>query len=297
MTGRMLRDGWGSGRGIRTQWLVRPTEPGRKAVDIWPSLFAEIEERWAARFGERKLESLRQALWEVVQQVDLELPHALPMHLIGAYSYPKLRTPRTGADHLPVLLSQLLLAFTIEFDRESPVPLRLCANTIRVLGQTPVPLNEIPRLTGASPEKSDIGWQARPYVAVESDPGARRGKVARLTPLGLRAQRTYHELERQIEDRWRASFGEERIRNLCERLESLFVARRAGELLVAQGLLPPAETVRAGKNVPALGRRDVGAAARQRMRDMVAQTKMFIRDPVNALPHYPLWDMNRGFGP
>jgi hypothetical protein len=46
-----------------------------------------------------------------------------------------------------------------------------------------------------------------------------------------------------------------------------------------------------------LGRRDVGAAALQRMRDLVAQTEMFIRDPVGTLPHYPAWDMNRGFGP
>jgi len=23
----------------------------------------------------------------------------------------------------------------------------------------------------------------------------------------------------------------------------------------------------------------------------------FVRDPAGTLPHYPLWDMNRGFGP
>jgi len=34
-----------------------------------------------------------------------------------------------------------------------------------------------------------------------------------------------------------------------------------------------------------------------RMRDLVAQTEEFMRDPAAALPHYPLWDMNRGFGP
>jgi hypothetical protein len=33
------------------------------------------------------------------------------------------------------------------------------------------------------------------------------------------------------------------------------------------------------------------------LRDRVAQTALFLRDPVGALPHYPLWDMNRGFGP
>jgi mono/diheme cytochrome c family protein len=32
------------------------------------------------------------------------------------------------------------------------------------------------------------------------------------------------------------------------------------------------------------------------MRDLVAQTKAFVRDPAGTLPHYPLRDMNRGFG-
>jgi hypothetical protein len=33
------------------------------------------------------------------------------------------------------------------------------------------------------------------------------------------------------------------------------------------------------------------------MRDLVNQTEAFVRDPLGTLPHYPLWDMNRGFGP
>jgi hypothetical protein len=299
LSGRMLRDGWGSGRGIRAEWLVHLTEKARKAVEIWPPLFGDIEQRWEARFGEQQVESLRQALLDVVQQLELDLPQALPGH--GAwnidYAYPKLETPRTQVDSLPALLSQLLLAFTIEFDRESRVPLWLCANTLRVLGQKPVPLSAIPRLTGGSPESTDIGWQAKPFVSVERDPAARRGQVARLTPRGLKVQRSYHELARKIEDRWQVRFGEKRIRSVHDCLESLLGARRAGRLLLGDGFVPAPGTVRAGQQAPALGRRDVGTAARQRMRDLAAQTEMFIRDPVNALPHYPLWDMNRGFGP
>lgn len=297
-SGRMLRDGWGSGRGIRSQWLVRLTEKGGKAVEIWPSLLSEIEQRWEARFGKRQLESLRQALRGALQQVDLDLPQALPVRWNADNSHPKLSTLRNGGDFLPVLLAQLLLAFTIEFDRESRVPLGLCANTLRVLGQTPVPLSEIPRLTGTSPENSDIGWQAKPFVAIEPDPAARRGKVARLTPLGLKVQQKYHRLVREIEARWEARFGGENIRGIRDCLESLFAARSVeGRPLLGEGMVPAEGTVRAGEQAPALGRRDVGSAARQRMRDLVAQTEMFARDPANALPHYPMWDMNRGFGP
>jgi hypothetical protein len=74
-------------------------------------------------------------------------------------------------------------------------------------------------------------------------------------------------------------------------------ARRDDRLLLSEGLIPAEGTMRAGAQAPALGRRDVGPAARQRMRDLVAQTELFVMDPAVALPHYPLWDMNRGFGP
>jgi hypothetical protein len=44
--GRELRDGWGSSRGIRAEWIVRSTTKGNKAMEIWPALFDEIEVRW-----------------------------------------------------------------------------------------------------------------------------------------------------------------------------------------------------------------------------------------------------------
>jgi homoserine acetyltransferase len=152
-------------------------------------------------------------------------------------------------------------------------------------------------LTGASPETSGIGWQIKPYAAVEPDPAAKRGKMVRLTPLGLRSQRTYCELTIEMEKRWEARFGRDSIRRLRESLRELFVPYIGDRLLLSEGLVPAEGTVRAGERAPALGRRDIGAAARQRMRDLAAQTEMFLRDPAGALPHYPLWDMNRGFGP
>jgi hypothetical protein len=295
LTGRMLRGGWGSGRGIRAGWSVSLTQKGRDAAAIWPDLFAQTEQRWEARFGKDKIASLRQALEDVVVQFDLELPHGLPAAWEECSAYPARADRDASSLALPALLSQLLLAFAIEFDGESRAPLALCANTLRVLGEAPLPVGEIPRLTGCSPETSGIGWQMKPYLAVE--PVGTRGKAARLTPRGLRAEQIYHELVRQIEDRWEAKFGTDQIRRVRECLTDLFVPRSGDRLLIAEGLVPAKGTFRAGEQRAALGRRDVGPAARQRMRDMVAQSELFLRDPVNALPHYPLWDMNRGFGP
>lgn len=296
-TGRLLRDGWGSGRGIRSAWQVRLTEKGRRAADIWSPLLDDIEGRCKSRFGGNQLDQLKDALSDVLEKIDLQLPRGFPFYWNAEYKYSKLEVQPTGEDHLPVLLSRLLLAFTIEFDCESRVPLRLCASILRVLGEEPIPLSEIPRLTGASPETTAIGWQGKPFVVVASDPTARRGKVAHLSPLGFKTQQTYRKLIHEIEQRWEARFGQGKIRRIRDCLIGLFVPRRGDRLLLSEGLVPAEGTVRFGTQAPALGRRDIGAAARQRMRDLAAQTEMFVRDPINGLPHYPLWDMNRGFGP
>jgi hypothetical protein len=296
-SGRMQRDGWGSGRGIRSGWKVLLTAKGLKAGEIWPHLFSTIEHRWRERFGDDDIASLRQGLEEVVSRIDMELPHGLPGGWETADAYPARTGTGSGRLPLPVLLSQALLAFTIEFDRVSPTPLLLCASTLRVLGEQLTPAAEIPRLTGSSPETSGIGWQIKPYIVVEPDPDGGRGTFIRLSPLGLRTQQRYRELVAEIEKSWQARFGAEEVHRLREALLMLFVPRLGDRLLVSEGLVPQEGTVRADEQAPALGRRDVGPAARQRMRDLVAQSKMFQRDPAGTLPFYPLWDMNRGFGP
>ncbi|HTV55443.1 MAG TPA: hypothetical protein VMI06_11070 [Terriglobia bacterium] len=301
LSGLERRVGWGSGRGIRADWVVRLTSKGLTASKIWPPLFRVIERRWEKRFGNGEINGLREALQKVAGKLDMELPQALPPGGEGLYPHRATsgtgRAPSPASQPLPTLLSQLLLTFRLEFDRESPAPLWLCANTIRVLGESPVRLADIPRLTGGSHETSDIGWQIKPYVMVLPDPTAKRGKVLCLSPRGLRAQQMYQQLVGEIETRWEEKFGKEEIRRLRNALETLFDRHDEDGPLLSQGLAPPEGTVRAGDQAPALGRREPGPAALQRMRDLVAQTELFVSDPERSLPHYPLWDMNRGFGP
>jgi len=295
-SGRLARDGWGSGRGIRAGWLVRLTSKGLAASRIWEPLTGVIERRWETRFGKSEVDRLRQALRDTADQLDVELPLGLPAHWQGTAAFPPRAARGGGHLPLPALLSQLLLTFRLEFDRESSAPLALCANTLRALGEKPVRVAEIPRLTGGSPETTGIGWQLKPYVVVTPDPTASRGKMVHLSPRGLEAQQAYHRLMGEMEKRWEGQFGKERIGRLRASLQGLFARRGADSLLLSEGLIPPQGTVRAGAQAPSLGRREVGTAARQRMRDLVAQTEWFVRDP-GTLPHYPLWDMNRGFGP
>jgi DNA-binding MarR family transcriptional regulator len=297
--GRDVRVGWGSGRGIRADSLVRLTSLGLKAVEVWKPLLGQIEKRWRARFGDREIRRLRESLRAVADQFDMELPHGLPALVNGteAEAYPSRTTQGVGPLCLPALLSQLLLAFALEFDRASKAPLALSSNPLRILGDKPVRAADIPLLTGCSPETSGVGWQIKPYVVIEADRTAKRGKTLRLTPLGLQAQQTYRRLVREIEARWEPRFGRDEVRNLRASLQDLLEQRDGDRLRLSAGLVPPQGVARAGYQAPALGRKSVGPAARQRMRDLVAQTQAFVRDPLGALPHYPLWDANRGFGP
>ena len=290
------RDGWGSGRGIRAGWIPHQTDKGRAACEIWPLLPGEMEQRWRERFGDA-IEELRHSLEAVVGKFDRELPQALPGHWDENAKYSAHRSRRGEELSLLALLSQILLAFRLVFDRSSPVPLMLCANALRVLGEDAIPEAEIPRLTGGSAETSGIGWQIRPYIVVEPAAGAKRGKLVRLSLSGIRAKEKYFELTDALEKGWKERFGAGQIRQVRESLRELFVPRMRDRLLIAGGLIPAPGTVRSGVELPALGRRAIGPAARQRMRDMAAQSAMFQKDPAGTLPHYPLWDMNRGFGP
>jgi len=256
------RDGWGSGCGIRSDWLVRLTTKGLQAVSTWQPLTDLIERRWERRFGKEEIDDLRARLRDVGGGLDLTLP---------------------------ALLSQILLAYRVEFDRESDVPLPPCANTIRVLSEKPTPLSAIARLTGGSPETTDIGWQLKPYVIVAPAEGKTRGKTVRLSALGVRVQTEYYRLTAVIDTRWQAD-------DLRAALLELFTLEGTSGPLLSEGLIPPPGTTRAGEQAPALGRLDTGAAAVKRMRDLVSQTQAFVAHPSGALPHYPLWDMNRGFG-
>jgi hypothetical protein len=244
-----------------------------------------------------EIHALRESLRPIVDAIDVELPEGFVSMWERSHPFPPRVTRDSSQFPLLALLSQALLVFAMEFERESATSLALCANALRVLGETPIPERDIARLTGSSPETAGIGWQLKPYIIVSADPGKGRGKLVRLSPRGRAAQQNYHRLTAEIEKRWALRFSKMAIQALREALEGLLSAEHGERLAIVEGLIPPAGTVRAGDPVPALGRRDIGSAAKQRARDLVAQTEAFVEDPAGALPHYPLWDMNRGFGP
>ena len=103
----------------RSAWVVRATPAGRKAQEVWQPLFGAVEKRWQERFGKNEIGQLRESLWAVASQLDVELPDGLPILGYGLFSRgPDLerrasaqRDDGTGS-HLPLsaLLSRVLLA-------------------------------------------------------------------------------------------------------------------------------------------------------------------------------------------
>lgn len=218
----------------RGDWLVRPTAKGKKAQEVWRSLFGAIEKRWETRFGKAEFSKLRESLRALVGQFDLELPEYLPVLGYGLWAKLPPGDTRAGSDRaeddalsrlpLSALLSKVLLAFAIEIDHESDLSIAISANVLRILSEKAVPIRDLPRLSGVSKEaiKVSLGFlQKGRYIAVEPNPEGSRGKSVRLTSKGLLAQRAYHRLIADIEGRWHARYGKDRIRDLRESLERL----------------------------------------------------------------------------
>jgi methyltransferase (TIGR00027 family) len=192
--------------------VLRATAAGLRAREIWRPLPGLIEQRWRERLGADQLSRLRDPLTAMVSRLDPGLPDCLPIlgaTLLSQGPDPRLppRPDGTAPEALPLsaLLSRVLLAFVLEYEREAGLSLAVAANVLRVLRAEGTRLRDLPALTGTSTEsvRWALGILTRGHLAAEEpDPAAGRGKVARLTPRGLDAQHLYHELTGTIERRW-----------------------------------------------------------------------------------------------
>jgi DNA-binding MarR family transcriptional regulator len=170
------------------------------------------------------------------------------------------RPPSAGRDNaigsrlpLSALLSRALLAFAIEFERESDLSLAIGANVVRVLDEKGVRVRDLPLLTGVSKEAISMAMGIllkRHTAVVEPDQSGARSKVARLTPKGREAQDAYRQLAGIIEERWQARFGKGVVRALRQSLERLAGTPAAQGSLLFRGLEPYPDGWRASVRKP-----------------------------------------------
>jgi DNA-binding MarR family transcriptional regulator len=255
-----------------SDWVIRATPVGRRAQEVWRPLFGVIEQRWQQRFGKDEIDQLRKPLSELVSQIDAELPGVLPDCLpilqYGLFSRTsdyrrRARAARERGDagsggaaagtNLSTLLSKALLAFAIDFERESELSLAICANVLRVLSEEGVRVRDLPRLAGVSKEaiKMATGFLAKGrYIVIESDPYAARTKLIRLTPKGHAARDAYLQRIGAVEERWQDRFGKDNIRNLGRALEPLVADGTVEPSPLFLGLQPPPDGWRASVPKP-----------------------------------------------
>jgi len=224
--------------------LIRATAKGLRAREIWTPVPDEIEKRWENRFGKAEVDRLREALYAIVSQFELDFPDCLPILHYGLFS--------TAPDHplsapvardlpLCVLLSRAMLAFAVDFERDSDLSLPICSDVVRVLDENGVRLRDIPILSGVSKESIAMAMgvlRKKRLVTVD--------KLVRLTEAGVRAQTEYRDRLGLIEKQWEKRFGKRAVDALREALSPFTL-----ELLLT-GIEPYPDGWRASVRKPAV---------------------------------------------
>jgi hypothetical protein len=252
------RDGYGSARGLRPEWVVRLTPAGRAAEAIWRPLPDEIEARWRERFGSGPVDELRRSLEAIVSELDVGLPEYMP--IVGGASW-KAADAVTFAERdqpsrlpLSALLSQVLVAYAIDFERESELALPLGANVVRVLDETGTEVKELPPRVDVSKEAVAMALtflKKQGFVVVE-------GKEVRLTSKGREAQKEAPRLHEEVEVGFSATELPAAVASVLAQHDAL-----------VEGLRPPAGGWRATK-------------------PYLPQTEAMLENPTAVLPQYPM---------
>jgi DNA-binding MarR family transcriptional regulator len=263
----------------RRDWIVLPTPAGRRAQEVWEPLAGTIEDRWRARFGADAITALRDALQGLLSQpgAGAGLPRYLPVvahQMFADVAGFRDRPPAVGTGSpadLSVLLSRVLLAFTLDFERESAISLPVGANLLRVLTERGVRVRDLPDLTGVSKEALSMaaGVLVRASCAVTGPNPAGRGQLVRLTAKGRSAQDGYIRLLDAAEQRWRSRFGPGNVGALRRSLQSVIDQRDDGQPRLSQGLRPYPDGWRARS-------------------PYLRHTNALLSDPGGALPRYPM---------
>lgn len=236
------------------EWLVRPTSAGERCLSLWEPLPQAIEARWRSRFGDAAIDALRTQLADIVRRRALAAPQCLPILSSRREMHLELSNDDRSAVGDPersplfALLSQALLAFTMDFEAGHTLALPPCANGLRVLDGDGIPVRDLPRRSGVSKEgmAQVLNLLGRHDLATVEPLVEGRGKQARLTAHGLDAKASYLEHQSSIGLRWRTEFGG----GLQESLRKIVVTRRLADSPLAEGLVPHPVTWRAEREPP-----------------------------------------------
>jgi hypothetical protein len=246
--------------------VVTLTPGGRRAVEVFAPLAAEIESRWQARFG---IDDLRAGLTGLVAVLDAAPVGYLPVVGVRPARPPVLR-PRPDPDPLDLatLLSRVLLAFTTAYERDSPLALVVAANVLRALPAAPVRVRDLPAATGTSRESVTLAAALLERAGCLTAAVDNRARTAHRTGKGRRAQQAHARRVAAIEADWSTRTDLTGLRAALDRVLT--------HPDLATGLTPPPEGWRANPPYAAL-------------------TGHLLADPAAALPHHPVVSHRGGY--
>lgn len=234
---------------VRGRTSLRLAAAGDRARDAGATLAETAENDFATRFGVDRVAGLRNALADLVGQLEIELPWYLTgygladssltggEHVAGQPGPP--RIPPHGADWpvvlkdpdptadpaqqpLPALLSKALAAFRIDYEwdlRGHGTGLDFVANFLTFVGDDGVDLKTASALGGVAGNGRSATER---HLVVVAEP--RRGRGARrkvyLTPKGKQARDAYPHLVAKVESEWRDRYGDcvDRLRSALDAL-------------------------------------------------------------------------------
>lgn len=215
---------------------ARLTEAGRRSAAAWPDRLHDLDERLAGT-------DLRAATSELVRQTPLELPWfpasygtADPSAVGGSFRpgdtaagvpphgqdwKPVLRD-RTdgGVDGVPLtaLLSQALVAFTIDYEATPMWPLSSTALVVRHLRPEPMPMDEAPQGHGITGQGKSL-LERHGIARALPDPEDPRRKLVQLTERGAMIRAHHDQCVAAVEAAWTSRYGTQTVTRLRAALE------------------------------------------------------------------------------
>jgi hypothetical protein len=199
---------------------------------------AEVEGRWALRLGAARLSGLRRSLDVVRAGIGGALPRHLPVvrhslraaeALAGVPAVDPVRSPLSEpAADLASGLAQVLLAFTLAAEDGAGVSLPVHLNLLVALDRDPVPVRDLPALSGLAKEGVAYAYNVltrSERAQLETAPGG-RGQAIRLTERGLKTKRSLLQRVAAVEADWTERYGAalESVRSVLAELDGDGVA-------------------------------------------------------------------------
>jgi hypothetical protein len=222
-----VRKGWVEvskyGRG-RT--VARLTARGSEVAARWQPLQEAAEERWTRDLGTVRAARLRAVLEVAVARIPLELPHYPASYgladasITGGYGQDWKSVPRSPGDtvsFLPVgaLLSELIVAFAMDYETRSPVALSLSTTILLRIPPQGCAIEEIGHSVGVS------ALHRHGFVRIERQRGT---GVIHLTSNGTAVRENYHDRIKAVETEWRDRPGGRAVLALRTALEAVVTA-------------------------------------------------------------------------